>query len=127
VEPAGGPNPEAVPQGPEVDFCPTPEQVEEHFKLYGFDYKPTVSCTREGEVKPAGQLLPDDPDEALSDKEACEREKDLLLSAVPLRLHDHNPRTLYGRLPDGREIIVGIMGEVEKGRSIRDEASLLGC
>jgi hypothetical protein len=133
-EPSGNGSPAAndasargVPRGPKVDFCPTPEQTEAHLRRYGFDYKPTVACTRGGRAAPPSRPIRDDPDDALSDEEACKRDKALLRNAEPLPDRDGDPKTLEGRLSDGREVIVGVMGKVERGWTIRDEASVLGC
>lgn len=33
-----------VPRESRIDFCPTQEQSDKHWEVYGFDYKPTVPC-----------------------------------------------------------------------------------
>ncbi|MGH3039683.1 MAG: hypothetical protein ACRDLZ_09845 [Gaiellaceae bacterium] len=50
TSPESGDRGVGVPEGPFVDFCPTPEQVVSHLQIYGVDYKPTVPCSREGQV-----------------------------------------------------------------------------
>jgi hypothetical protein len=122
-----------VPEGPFVDFCPTPAQTEEHLKLYGFDYKPTLACTREGEApSPTAEQRADtanDPDEGVSDTEACKEGKDLLESAVPARDSDGDPGTVEGVLPDGTAVKVVPFGtpKLPPGWSIRDEARVYSC
>jgi hypothetical protein len=105
-----------IPEGPEVDFCPTPEQTEEHLKLYGFDYKPTVACTREGKVQspPAEDPAePKDSDEGLTEAEAEQREKEGLLSARPLP-SDGDTCTIDGEYPNGEKVDVWLMGTCPK-------------
>jgi hypothetical protein len=95
-----------VPEGPYVDFCPTAAQIEEHLRVYGFDYKPTVACTSEGEVEnPPAQAAadPPDPDENLTPAEAAAREKQRLLNAKPLP-HEGDPCTIDARYPDGERV-----------------------
>jgi hypothetical protein len=122
-----------VPKGPYVDFCPTLEQTEAHLKLYGFDYKPTVACTAEGKVAPSSSPVPADPEDALSDEEACKKEKADLLDAQPLPDDDGDPTTLRGKHPDGGEFIMGVMASEAyaqklQGMDIHDFArSELGC
>jgi hypothetical protein len=92
-----------VPEGPFVDFCPTPEQVESHLQIYGFDYKPTVACSSEGQiVQPDGAANPDELDD-LPDSVRMERQDALLRSAERLPDLDNNPGTIEVRLPDGTE------------------------
>lgn len=33
-----------VPKESKIDFCPTKEQSDRHWEVYGFDYKPTIPC-----------------------------------------------------------------------------------
>jgi hypothetical protein len=118
-----------VPEGPFIDFCPAPEQVDLHMQVYGFDYKPTVACNREGEFQAQtpeqGADAAQDPDEGLSAAETCKLDKANLLSAKPLP--DRGP--FEGVLPDGREIVVQVFGDPEslKGQTLRDLANVLPC
>ena len=129
ASPESGERGVGVPRGPFIDFCPSAEQTEAHLKQYGFEYKPVgVACNREGEVAPPATPIPDDPDDSLSDKEACERDKQELLSAEPLDDHDGDPTTLRGRLPNGAEVIVGITASKDyaeklRGMNIREYAN----
>lgn len=122
-----------VPEGPFVDFCPTPEQTDLHMQIYGFDYKPTVACTREGEpVAPTPEPSPEaaqDPDEGLSAAQTCEIDKTSLQSAKPLPDRDGDPLTREGVLPDGRQIVVDVFGDPDslKGQTLRDLADILPC
>lgn len=94
-----------VPEGPEVDFCPTQEQAEAHLEQYGFDYKPTVECDvpEEGDGDPSGEPAPDDN---LSSDEADAYYDEQLRAAEPLPDSDGDPTTIEGKLPDGREVTV---------------------
>lgn len=96
---------EGVPRGPRIDFCPTPTQSETHLERYGFDYKPTVTCTREGEVvsPPAGDPNDVDHDEGLSESELERREESALRSATPTS-HDGDPCTIDGEDKNGAPI-----------------------
>lgn len=95
-----------VPRGPEVDFCPTPDQTEAHLKQYGFDYKPTVECSVDepGDSDPSGA----EPtgDDALSGPEADKYYDEQLKDAKPLPDSDGDPTTIEGKLSDGREVTV---------------------
>lgn len=97
-----------VPAGPEVDFCPSAEQIQEHLRTHGFDYKPTVPCTADGRaVRPAPD--PEDAaysDEQLSKQERQARRKGMLQSARRLPDSDGDPATLEGVLPDGRKFVI---------------------
>jgi hypothetical protein len=90
--------------GPSVDFCPTLDETEAHLAEYGYDYKPTVTCGRDGEVQASG---PSD-EEVLSDSEAQAREKELLTSAIPGPDFDGDPTTIEGILPDGTTLIITV-------------------
>jgi len=101
-----------VPEGPEVNFCPTPQQTEEHLKAYGFDYKPTVSCTADGQVDSApaqDPAEPADPDSGLSQPERDQQEKQALLNAraVP---SDGDTCTIDGEYRDGEKVGILLMG-----------------
>jgi len=99
-----------LPAGPSVDFCPSPEQTEAHFAKYGFDYKPTLACTREGEVESSETTTGTSTDD-LADELLQAEEKALLKSARPARDDDGNPATIEGVLPDGREILIIVQTE----------------
>lgn len=97
-----------VPRGPEVDFCPTPEQAQAHLEEYGFDYKPTVICTAEGEVDvPEGFVQADkEPEKKLTKEEEraqLKEEKELLKSAKRAPEKDGDPATIEYVLPNGDE------------------------
>jgi hypothetical protein len=119
---AGGPS--APPAGPHVDYCPTPAQVEAHWRATGEDYKPRRACTREGAVQPPAKPVARKPE---TNAEACRNDKALLRSAKPLPDRDGRPETVEGELPDGRTVLVHIMGKVKSGRTIDDEAESLPC
>jgi hypothetical protein len=99
------------PRGPFVDFCPTPEQVEEHLAEYGFDYKPTVPCTNGVQQRSsnAAAVNPDPPEQGAaneSDPEAKAREKAFLKSLRRGPETDGNPATIEGIAPDGEEVTI---------------------
>lgn len=104
-----------VPEGPYVDFCPTPEQTETHLKLYGFDYKPTVACTREGQAPPpTPEQRADtarDPDEGLSADERIARLKQVLLTSRPAPDPDGDPSTIEGVTANGRRFEIDVFGK----------------
>jgi len=110
---------EPLPPGPYVDFCPTPEQAEAHLALYGFDYKPTVACSREGEVA-AGQSS--DASRARAnerDPEAQKREKTFLQSLRRGPDTDGDPATMEAVGPDGEEVLILIQtGDPEQFRGM---------
>jgi hypothetical protein len=117
-----------LPKGPFVDFCPTPGQVDLHMQVYGFDYKPTVACNREGErPAPTREQRADaaqDPDEGLSAAETCKIDKAYFLNAKPL------PGGAFeGVLPDGSEIVVQVFGDPAslKRQTLGDLANVLPC
>lgn len=116
ASPESGTRGEGVPEGPYVDFCPTPEQTEEHLKLYGFDYKPTVACTREGEPAPPTDEQradsADDPDAGLSGDELAARLKEELLNAEPAPNPDGDPSTIDYITDDGRRAQIEVFGSV---------------
>lgn len=123
-----------VPRGPAIDFCPTPEQTEQHLKLYGFDYKPRprdgLACSSEGAWTPPGPPYPPDPDESLSEREICEQEKREFLEARPLPSED--PLTLLGEKPNGGTTGIILDADpkwVERERieDIHDWARGMGC
>jgi hypothetical protein len=122
-----------LPKAPFVDFCPTPEQVEQHMQVYGFDYKPTVACNREGEFQAQtpeqGADAAQDPDEGLSAAETCKLDKTHFLSAKPLPDRDGDAAPFEGVLPDGREIVVQVFADPAslKGQTLRDLANVLPC
>ncbi|MGI9019828.1 MAG: hypothetical protein ACR2G3_03870 [Solirubrobacterales bacterium] len=104
-DPESGVRGEGVPEGPFVDFCPTPEQVEAHLKAYGFDYKPTVPCTVQGEAvaAPPPDASDVDRDQGLTEAEALVREKRALLDARPTP-SDGNPCTIDGEYANGEPV-----------------------
>ncbi len=107
--PDGESSAEGTPRGPYVDFCPTREQVEEHLNEYGFDYKPTVACSSEGEV-----VVPREPRAASgsdraadeSNRAAMAREKAFLQSLEPGPDTDGDPGTIEGIGPEGQEVVI---------------------
>ena len=107
-----------VPRGPYVDFCPSPEQVAVHAEKYGFDYKPTVSCTADGEVESA-EAERQAPPVAVPDAVARAREKAELsrLRRGPER--DGDPATIEGVTPEGDEVVIIIQtSEPERFRGM---------
>jgi hypothetical protein len=105
--PEAGVRDDGVPEGPFVNFCPTPEQVESHLKLYGSDYKPTnIACTREGEASVRSSDKPPSGDDELTGKAADEYHDALIESARPAPDGDGDPTTIAGILPDGRAVII---------------------
>jgi hypothetical protein len=131
--PESGVRGEGVPEGPFVDFCPTPEQVEAHLDKYGFDYKPTVPCTVEGEpAAPTPVQLEDtaaDPDEDVSAKERCALAKDRWLSGKPLPDADDDALSIEYETADGQETAVQVFGDpkVHEGMSIDEFARSVNC
>ena len=120
---AGAPSGQAtVPKGPFIDFCPTPEQSEAHLRAYGFDYKPTVGCNREGEVAPptpeqqAGTV--EDPDENLTAPERLARLKQELLDSRPVANEDSDPLTIEGVTADGQRFDLEIQGDPDVFRGM---------
>lgn len=118
---------DSVPRGPKVNFCPTQAQAEEHLRVYGFDYKPTVACSRDGEVIPPSQPQQRSADDSLTQEQACRRDKSLLESATPMPDRDGDATTIEGKLPDGRDVVVSVLGKVKPRWTIRDEAKVLPC
>jgi hypothetical protein len=119
-----------VPEGPYVDFCPTPEQTEAHLAEYGFDYKPTVGCNREGKVESAGTGSNGDDANSVSDEQRCQHTKQLLESAKPVPDSDGDPTTMAGELPDGKEVAVDVMTdkpELYQGQTVNDQAKDYKC
>lgn len=111
---------EPPPKGPFVDFCPTAEQVEAHQRQYGFDYKPTVACTSEGEFVPteaSSSGASAEPGGQESDEAAKAREKAEKAFLESLRRApdtDGNPATIESVDPGGREVLIIIQtGEPE--------------
>jgi hypothetical protein len=107
-----------VPRGPYVDFCPSPEQVAAHAEKYGFDYKPTVSCTADGEVESTaaeGQA----PPAAVPDAVARAREKSELSRLRRAPDTDGNPATIESVTPEGDEVVIIIQtSEPERFRGM---------
>jgi hypothetical protein len=95
-----------LPKGPYVDFCPSAEQAEAHQKKYGFDYKPTVPCTREGGLPPQAPSAGAEPSDPESDKAAKAREKAFLRSLRRTPDTDGDPATIESVDPDGREVVI---------------------
>ncbi len=94
-----------------MDFCPTPEQIEAHLDAYGFDYKPTVACSRDGEVGTPKPPYADDPDESLSTAEVVERVKQELLNARAAPNPDGDPTTIEYVTADGRRVEIETFGD----------------
>jgi len=109
ARPQSGERGVGVPEGPFVDFCPSPEQTEEHLERYGFDAKPTVPCSADGEVAPPQDPIPDDPDDDLSSAERLQQEKEDLLSAQPLPDPTGEGCAVRGEKPDGEIIEIQLM------------------
>jgi hypothetical protein len=98
-----------LPPGPYIDFCPSQEQAEAHLQQYGFDYKPTVACTSEGEAPVSDASGSADlEDQELSDEQRDANEKALLMSARRAPDSDGDPATMEATLPDGRQITIFI-------------------
>ncbi|MDP9069268.1 MAG: hypothetical protein M3N53_13115 [Actinomycetota bacterium] len=99
---------ERPPKGPYVNFCPTPDQVEAHLAEYGFDYKPTVACTAEGQIGPSssGEGAPDPGSAEEANNAAMAREKAFLKGLTPGVDADGDPTTLEGIGPDGQEVVI---------------------
>jgi hypothetical protein len=96
----------AIPAGPEVDFCPSPELTQAHWKEHGFDDKPIVFCgPDDGQDKPQPGLV-DEDDFSAAQREAAEQA--LLKSAKPAADDDGDPTTIEGVLPHGRPIVISI-------------------
>lgn len=110
---------ELVPRGPYVDFCPTPEQTEAHLIVYGFDYKPMVACTREGEVIPAQGPDVSGAHANERDPVALDREKAFLKSLRRGPDTDGNPATIESVGPDGEDVVILIQtGDPEQFRGM---------
>ena len=90
---AGAPE---VPKGPSIDFCPTTEQIESHLAQYGFDYKPTVSCTEDGV-----ELTGAPAEEQLTAAEVEAQDRASLKGASRGPDVDGDPRTMEVVYPDG--------------------------
>ena len=108
---SGGRGGDRPPRGPFVDFCPTPEQVEDHLAEYGFDYKPTVPCTDgvQRESTAAAARHPDPPERGAAnetDPQAKAREKAFLKSLTRGPEEDGNPATIEAVAPDGEEVTI---------------------
>lgn len=101
---------ERPPRGPHVDFCPTPEQVEQHLREEGFDYKPTRLCSVEGEVQRPGPGMAEGTPgrDHESDQAAMAREKALLKSLTRGPEKDGNPATIEAITPEGEEVTIMI-------------------
>ena len=99
--PGDNPSGDSPPRGPFVDFCPTAEQTEAHLSEYGFDYKPTVACTSEGEVQGSSSDAPADQGAQESDEAWLAREKADLQSLKLGPDTDGDPRTMEVVFPDG--------------------------
>lgn len=114
-----------IPKGPSVDFCPTPEQTEAHLKIYGFDYKPTLTCLRDGEAPPPTPEqqadTASDPDAGLSPADRLARLKQELLDSKPASTEDGDPLTLEGVNADGERFQLEIQGDPETFRGMTPE------
>jgi hypothetical protein len=107
-----------VPEGPYVDFCPTPEQTEAHLKQYGFDYKPTVLCTREGQI-PEAPRGGDGDEDNLADSDRMARQDAEIRSSKRLPDLDNNPGTIEAELPNGQRLqIVPYTDDPERFRGM---------
>lgn len=109
--PGDNPSGDSPPRGPFVDFCPTAEQTEAHLIEYGFDYKPTVACTSEGEVQGSSSDAPADQSAQESDEAWMARDKAFLQSLKPGPDRDGDPSTIEGVAPDGAPVTIFIQGE----------------
>ena len=53
---------QSVPKESKIDFCPTEEQSDLHWRTYGFDYKPTIPCGDAVNMEtPASDEIPEQP------------------------------------------------------------------
>lgn len=95
-----------VPEGPYVDFCPNPEQVDAHLERYGTDYKPTVDCGPDDGAAPIDPTRSDDDD--LPDAVRRAKEKTDLLASRPGQDVDGDPTTIEGVSPDGRDFVISV-------------------
>lgn len=115
-----------IPEGPYVDFCPTPEQTQAHLSAYGFDYKPLVACNRDGEVAPSGadsSVAAETTAASQVDSPAIdEREQQLLLEATTTKAATPDSPIIEGELPDGREVTVDLFTHPTERTTLKDLA-----
>lgn len=113
-----------LPKGPYIDFCPTHEQIETHLEQYGFDYKPTVACTEDGE-----ELAPSNNggEESVTEEELFAAEKEALLTATRAPDTDGDPLTMEIVLADGTKTTIYIDGNPEffKGMTPAEYAKMI--
>ncbi|UJA21244.1 hypothetical protein HJD18_14160 [Thermoleophilia bacterium SCSIO 60948] len=114
-------NPGGVPEGPEVNFCPTHEQTEAHLDRYGFDYKPTVPCTRDGELEEV-EPAPSDPYAGETNSEIVQEQNQDLRQAEPVPPTDNDPSTIEGETPNGNDVTIELLVPPEEEMNIDEFA-----
>jgi hypothetical protein len=117
---ASAQTPDPLPKGPYVDFCPTPEQTAAHMEQYGFDYKPTVPCTADGEVEVApGQAERQATQAPVPETVQRAREKSDMSRMRRAPDTDGNPATLEAVTPEGEPVTIYIQtSEPERFRGM---------
>lgn len=106
-----------------VDYCPTREEVDAHWRQTGRDLKPTVFCDDEDPLETS--LTPPGADHSHEPGAAQESGPRMTLAEAQAQYDPHNdPYTLVGRNPDGTIALLTIAAAVPPPPWVKTPADL---